>query len=249
MKKVRSLYWVTMGTFILIFVVTPMAQEYHPDVDINVISREIEPNVNINEISKQIATHPAYERATKIAKEIEGDLNRRVQKMVEEKQGTINALKRQILEEAIGPKPPEDKEAASLFDEKTRIFIFVSRSVPLEILKSYAADIKTLGNSNVRFVFRAFPKNFLDSMLRKSPDCTHEDCVVKAKVTIGSKLFKRYAIHQVPAVVYDPNPTDKTHTNWIKVSGAAPLEKILTLFYRDVGKETFKIAAQRVAKK
>ncbi len=249
MKQTCLIHWVAMAMLILIFVGTPLAQERHPDVDINVISREFGPDVDINEISKQIADHPAYERAAKIAKEIEDDLNRRVQKMVEEKQDTIDAVNRQILEQTIGPNPVEKKNEKLLFDEQTRIFIFVSRSVPLETLKSYAAGIESLGSANIRLAFRAFPRNFLDSMLRKSQDCTTDNCVVKAKIAIGPKLFKRYGIQYVPVVVYDPDPDDEKSDKWLKISGEASLEKTFSLFYQETQKEALQIAARRVAKK
>ena len=111
----------------------------------------------------------------------------------------------------MNPETTENEDHDALFDAQSRIFIFVSRSVPLSILRSFAADIETLGNENIRLVFKAFPRNFLNSFLRKDPDCTDGDCVVKAKIIIGESLFKRYAVTQVPAVVFDPdNPYEFT---------------------------------------
>lgn len=245
----QPLHWVATALLILILTGVSMAQDHHPDADINVISREIDPDIDLNEIGKQIANHPAYERAAKIAKEIEDDLNRRVQKMVVEKKETIDAVNRQIIEQTIGSKPTEKSKEDLLFDEKARIFIFVSRSVPLDALQSYAAAIESLGSHNTRLAFLAFPENFLNSILKKDPDCTADDCVVKAKITIGPKLFKQYGIQQVPAVVYDPDPDDEASDQWLKVSGAVPLEKILNLFYQENQKEVLQIAAQRAAKK
>ena len=127
-----------------------------------------------------------------------------------------------------------------------RIFIFVSRSVPLSVLRSFAADIDTLGNENIRLVFKAFPRNFLNSFLRKDPDCTDDDCVVKAKIIISDRLFQRYAVTQVPAVVFDPDPAN-SQDDWLLVYGAVPLKEALTLFYEESGQHEFKIAANRVA--
>jgi vacuolar-type H+-ATPase subunit H len=210
------------------------------------------PVVDIEKISRQIATNPAYERARQLTEGFEDELNRRVQAIVDEKRASISALNQEILRQTLEPsasKQAGNKDHDAIFNEQSRIFIFVSRTVPLEVLKAYAADMDNLGDSNVRLVFRAFPKNFLDSVLRKSPNCTTNDCVVKARIIISKRIFKRYGINQVPAVVYDPDPANKTHATWLKVSGAAPLKKILSLFYRDVGREVFKIAARRVARK
>ena len=205
--------------------------------------------IDMEELARKIEASPAYERTRQLTEKIEEELNRRVQAKVTEKRATIEAVEEQIYKDLIATDPAKGSTRGPnqpLFDEKEKVFLFVSRSVPLETLKNYAAAINTLGEGNIRLVFRAFPKNFLDSMLRKSPDCTTDDCVVKAKITIGPKLFKRYAINQVPVVVYDPNPADMTHANWLKVSGAASLEKILSLFYRETGEEALQIAARRV---
>ncbi len=196
-------------------------------------SQEI--RVDLEKITREIETSPAYEHAQKVVDNIEPELNRQVGEIIEEKKAAYDAIQRQIVHQAVGPAPAADEDLEGLFEEKSRIFIFLSRSVPLDVLKGYAADIQTLADDNIRLVFRALPRHFLDTFLRKGPECTHDDCVTQVKIAIGSRLFNRYGIHQVPAVVYDPDPS-KPGDDWLAVSGAAPLNEILSLFYQRIRK-------------
>ena len=202
--------------------------------------------VDLEKITREIETSPAYEQAKKRVENIQPELNRRVDEMVKDKKAAYKAIERQIVHQTVGPASAEGKDKEELFDEQSRIFIFLSRSVPLDVLKAYAADIQALAEENIRLVFRALPRHFLDTFLRKGPDCTHDDCVTQVKIAIGRRLFDRYGIHQVPTVVYDPDPFNPGD-DWLAVSGAVPLKEILSLFYRESGKEAFKIAAYRVA--
>ncbi|BBO77502.1 hypothetical protein DSCW_49190 [Desulfosarcina widdelii] len=201
---------------------------------------------DVEKIAKDIGKSPHYERAKQFAERIEEELNRRVRQKVAEKKATIDALYGRMLSETVESGRTESNDHDALFGAESRIFIFVSRSVPLDTLKAYAAGIESLGKENLCFVFRYFPSNFLGSFLRKDPDCMADDCVVKAKIIISDRLFQRYAVTQVPAVVFDPDTTH-TNNNWLLVYGAVPLKEALTLFYEESGQHEFKIAANRVA--
>ena len=200
---------------------------------------------DIEKIVKDIEKSPYNERAKQLTERIEKELNRRVRKKIEEKREIVKSINEQILDKNVESKTAENEDNNTFFDAQSRIFIFVSRSVPLSVLRSFAADIDTLGNENIRLVFKAFPRNFLNSFLRKDPDCTDGDCVVKAKVMIGESLFKRYTVDRVPAVVFDPDPAN-SQDDWLLVYGAVPLKEALTLFYEESGQHEFKIAANRV---
>ena len=193
-----------------------------------------------------IPIYSADERAKQLTERIEDELNRRVKQKIEEKRAAVNSIKQQILGQAIESETIENEDHDALFDAQSRIFIFVSRSVPLSVLKSYAADIDTLGNENIRLVFKAFPKNFLNSFLKKDPDCTDDDCVVKAKIIIGESLYKRYSVDRAPAVVFDPDPTN-LQDDWLLVYGAVCLKKALIMFHRESGRPELKLAANRIS--
>lgn len=204
-------------------------------------------DIDIERFGKEIEKSPVYDRAKQLTGRIEDHLNQRVSKKVEEKRSSIDSINRQILTQTFESKKSENRDRDTLFDEKSRLFIFVSTSVPLIVLKAYALDIDVLGSENTRFVFKGFPKNFLGSFLRKDTRCTDDNsCVVKARILVSKRLFRLYDIKQVPAVAYDPDPTN-SEDDWLVVYGAAPLKKTLTLLYRDSGKDLFRIAANQVA--
>jgi len=221
----------------------------------SVISRAKEtPDMpDIDKISRQIKQSEIFDRAMQYTRQIEDEVNRLVQEEISEKQAVVKGIEQDIVSQACGSAPvrlEQEKTENSLFNERVRIFIFVSRSVPLDVLKSYATDIEILGNANIRLVFRGLPrKKFLDRVLRKSPDCTDEDCVVRARLTISKSLFVRYGIDQVPAVVYDPDAGSSGKEEWLRVTGAAPLNTALNLFYRESGHDELRDAINRVVYK
>ena len=200
---------------------------------------------DVERIVKDIEKSSYYEKAKQLTERIEDELNRRVRRKIKEKREIVNSINQQILGKAFESETAENEDHDALFDAQSRIFIFVSRSVPLSVLKSYAADIDNLGNENIRLVFKAFPRNFLNSFLKKDPDCTDDDCVVKAKIIIGEGLYKRYSVDRVPAVVFDPDPTN-LQDDWLLVYGAVSLKQALIMFHRESGRPELKLAANRV---
>jgi hypothetical protein len=117
------------------------------------------------------------------------ELNLKVKKMIKEKKEVVDSINQQIKLRINETEPPENEARATHFDAQSRIFIFVSQSIPLSVLRSFAADIDALGNENIRFVFKAFPRTFLHTFLQKKAKCSAEDCVVKAK----SQLVKAFS--------------------------------------------------------
>lgn len=206
------------------------------------------PQAHAQDIERSITNiekSPYYEKAKQFAERSEDEINRRVKQKIEEKKEIVNSINQQILGQPVESETTENEDHDVLFDAHTRIFIFVSRSVPLSVLRSFAADIDKLGNENTRLVFKAFPKNLLNSFLKKDPDCTNDDCVVKAKMIIGESLYERYAVDRVPAVVFDPDPTN-SQDDWLLVYGAASLKQALIMFHRESGRHELKLAANQV---
>ncbi len=202
---------------------------------------------DIERIVTDIGKSPYYERAKQLTERIEDELNRRARRKIEKKREIVNSINQQILGKTFESETAENEDHDALFDAQSRIFIFVSRSVPLSVLKSYAADIENLGNENIRLVFKAFPTNFLNSFLKKDADCTDDDCVVKAKIIIGEKIFKRYEVDRVPAVVFEPDPTN-LQDDWLLVYGAVSLKQALMIFHRESGRHELKLAANQVGR-
>lgn len=108
----------------------------------------------------------------------------------------------------------EKQKGSSFLSESERVYIFVSSSVPIDTLRSYAADIDRLGDPGVLMVMRGFvggmryvrpTAEFVGKILVKDPSCSpfERECdMFNVQVRIDPFLFRRYGIERVPAVVY-----------------------------------------------
>ena len=211
------------------------------------ISISLASGQDMEKIVNRIEKSPYFQRAEQTVKRNEKTLHRRVQQMIEEKRVTVSTINEQIRNGLIQSETPVTEKVDAHVDTKSRIYIFVSRSIPIAVLRSFAADIDTLGSDTIRLVFRSFPRNFLNTFLQKDQAHRKEDGVVRVKIIIGEKIFDRYSVDKVPAVVFDPDPTTP-HDDWLLVYGADSLHRALTLFHRVSGRHELKLAANRVAK-
>lgn len=95
----------------------------------------------------------------------------------------------------------------------TRLYVFVSSSMPLATLRRYAADLDRLApTANVSLVLRGFigggsrmgpTVRFVHQVLRFDAECDRPDCPVRAlDMQVDPLLFRRFAIERVPAVVF-----------------------------------------------
>jgi hypothetical protein len=216
-------------------------------ISLIVISSPLASAQDIEKIVNGIEKSPYFQRAEKVVKRNEETLQRKVQKKVEEKRVSVSAINERIRSGLIQEEAPETKNTDAPFDTQSRIYIFVSRSIPIAVLRSFAADIDILGSDNIRLVFRAFPKNFLNTFLQKDQAHRKGDGMVRAKIIVGEKIFDRYRVDRVPAVVFDPGPR-ASHDDWLLVYGAVSLYQALTLFHRESGRHELKMAANRVEK-
>ncbi len=118
-------------------------------------------------------------------------------------------------------------QAASDVDPDTYPLLFISASIPLATLRQY---VRPLAQASGKLVLRgaigglerlAPTARFLQSVLRKDPDCRAADCALYTlEVLIDPLLFRDYQIQQVPALVMhtgtvqhcDPSgPTGERH--------------------------------------
>lgn len=120
-----------------------------------------------------------------------------------------------LLEEA-GKKAANEKKASKgILSESERLYVFISHSVPLETLRTYAAAIHKAGDPNVVMVLRGMvggmkyirpTAEFVQSVLLIDPDCPASGKVQceahGASVLIDPLLFRRYEVTQVPTFVY-----------------------------------------------
>ena len=94
-----------------------------------------------------------------------------------------------------------------------RVYIFVSSSMPVAILRAYAQDIDRIGDPNITMVMRGFvggiskampTMKFLSGFLLKDPGCANDGgCIsYNAMVQIDPNLYRRFLPERVPAIVY-----------------------------------------------
>lgn len=106
----------------------------------------------------------------------------------------------------------EPKDAALPSDE--RLYIFMSSSVPLSTLRTYASELDKLNDSGVSMVMRGFVDGmkhfkptleFVRSILVKDSTCdlSAEKCeAYNAAIIIDPLVFRKYGIERVPAIAY-----------------------------------------------
>lgn len=119
--------------------------------------------------------------------------------------------------------PSVEKKGVLLPTEK--VFVFISESVPLSTLRSYASDIDNSGEENVVMVMRGFvggmkkikpTMNFISRIISKDSTCDlmstkSEKCkVYNVNVMIDPTVFERFGITAVPAVVFADGITTGT---------------------------------------
>lgn len=100
-------------------------------------------------------------------------------------------------------------------NEDERIYVFVSETIPMNVLRTYAADISRWNDPRVTMVVRGFiggmdtlgpTAGFVAKVIKKDNSCDlagGSDCpLLGVNLVVDPMLFRRYGITQVPAFVY-----------------------------------------------
>lgn len=100
-----------------------------------------------------------------------------------------------------------------------RLYIFVSKSVPLKTLRRYARDMEKLPGSMM--VLRGFiggartmapTVRHIAEIIKHDTDCTGPACTLRnVEIYVDPILFRQYNITRVPAVVYAPEVATLGH--------------------------------------
>lgn len=98
------------------------------------------------------------------------------------------------------------------------IYIFISSSMPMNVLKNYVAVAN--GNNNIVFVLNGLIDNDIQKIQptiawTKSLMCrnvSEENCD-SVTVDINPTLFERFKVSEVPSIVYVPNPNSLNECN------------------------------------
>jgi type-F conjugative transfer system pilin assembly protein TrbC len=143
-----------------------------------------------------------------------------------------------------------------------RIYVFISSSMPLHVLRNYAADLDKLSDRNVVMVMRGFvggityvkpTREFVGRVLNKSEGCDPASSICetyRVNLQIDPTLFGRYKISEVPAFVYatNVNTVDVTFSegagdntsvgSFSVIKGDYPLEYMLERIYEGTGSKS-----------
>ncbi len=154
---------------------------------------------------------------------------------------------------------PQEKQGQSpgKLSTNERVYLFVSSSVPLSTLKSYATMIDRARDPNVVMVLRGFvggmkkikpTMEFIVDVLKKDPACGDgaAQCdSYNASIQIDPQLFQRYRIEQVPTVVYasglksdGEEPEEQASHRDFVIAGDAGLDWLLEKINREAKSRT-----------
>lgn len=187
----------------------------------------------------------------------------------DECQNRINAeserIKKDLFQEYVKDKHSQNPKGLS---ETERIYVFISSSMPMATLKTYALEIEQIGDKNITMVMRGFvggmakfgpTMEFCQQILMVDPDCNVNDCeAIRAQIEIDPNLFRKFGIKQVPAIVYaknvnliDPEQSAGIETNvkgqisGYRLYGAVPIDYALDKFYQESKSKNLKYLLSR----
>lgn len=230
--------------FIVLVISFPVAAEEIGIKDVNAViekAEKLKDEIRIDEINNPAAQKAAEKAAQYFHSE---ECQTRIK-------SESQRLKKEVLQEYV-----RKQETPKSLSETERIFIFVSSSMPISTLRTYAAEIENIGDRNIVMVLRGFVGGmeksaptmaFCKQVLMFDPDCKANDCeAFRAQIQIDPNLFRQFGINEVPAMVYaqnvhlvDPEQSagipenTKGRITGYKLYGAVPIEYALDKFYQE----------------
>lgn len=123
-----------------------------------------------------------------------------------------------------------------------RLYVFVSSSIPDEVLLRYADDVDRLGDPRTALALRGFvggarqigpTSTFLEKVAKVDPSCRGDACKTrKTGVIIDPEAFRRFRVSAVPVVVFvkGVGPGKEAGTARWKITGDVPLGYALERF-------------------
>ncbi len=165
-------------------------------------------------------------------------------KIHDEQQRLQETLFKNTLRDAM---PPDGKPPAHEAPQAERLYLFVSSSMPLAILRAYAATIDQAKASQITMVLRGFVGGMkkakptlalIGEMLKKDQACNRAKgkCdSYQVSVQIDPEQFQRFRIDEVPTLVYlrADHDDDQKQGEPLMVSGDASLEAMLERINRE----------------
>lgn len=130
-----------------------------------------------------------------------------------------NRIKKEVFHlptEDLSQGDPNNPKQNKILASSERIYLFVSSSIPLNTLRTYAANLERLGDPNISMIMRGFidgmkkagpTLEFISNIMVLEPGCRLKEQQCPARplnMQIDPLLYKKYDIKRVPALVYVP---------------------------------------------
>ena len=155
----------------------------------------------------------------------------------------------------------QGEKKASLGNDE-RLYVFISSSVPVHILRRYAIALNQLKDPNVIMVMRGFVNgakkikptiDFISSIITKKDGCDYlkKECdILPVKIIVDPMIFSKYGINKVPSFVYAKGVSvidfemsegleeNVSLSNYYSVSGDAGLDYVLETFLSETKSKT-----------
>ena len=155
----------------------------------------------------------------------------------------------------------QGEKKASLGNDE-RLYVFISSSVPVHVLRRYAITLNKLKDPNVIMVMRGFVNgaerirptiDFISSIITKEDGCDYlkKECdILPVKIIVDPMIFSRYGINEVPSFVYASGVSvidfkmsegleeNVRVSNYYSVSGNAGLDYVLETFLSETKSKT-----------
>jgi len=167
----------------------------------------------------------------------------------EERQRLREGIFKNILPDPAGQAYP-DSQPKSAAGGGQRLYLFVSSSMPMATLRSYAATISRAEASGITMVMRGFvggmkkirpTMEFIGAVLKKNPACdfTKEKCdSFQVNIQVDPELFQKLQIREVPALAYLPgNESETAQADAMIVYGDTGLDYLLEKINREAQNE------------
>jgi len=182
--------------------------------------------LNANAQTDAVPTQKQWQQSAQSVSDNLSEVDPQMQQRVESVMETINSsdyqkslkdFQAQLSEQVFGQSTKSDDMEKGEFGTETlpnsRVYVFVSSSMPLTTLRQYAHSLARLGRGVL--VLRGFVGGakevkptirLIADILKKDSDCHGPQCPrLPVEVQIDPLRFIRYGIHQVPALVYEPD--------------------------------------------
>jgi len=190
-------------------------------------------------------------------------------------QSKLEAEMKEMMDGKLGVKvkdyyPALDAVKEGPLAKDERVYLFVSSSMPVSVLRTYVADISRLKDRQVKIVLRGFvggmkkitpTVNFVSEVLKEDASCEltkESQCPMRSvDLLVDPLLFEKYGVEAVPSFVYvkgleikTPGGSEGYSANLTKdgdhisVAGDASLGYVMDLFAKESGSPGLASAAK-----